>query len=147
MIEWGKIENGRIIRPLLMIKNKGAKVLRFQSDSAKLQQPFVKVASINRPSGSINHPIEINPYAEDFFDINIDCESVESTAQTASPIELAELNLTSLRDPVMSIDGQLKERSMKILVVGHLSDVDLPRQLSEKAFKEWKDLRLIPSSW
>ncbi|CAF4141293.1 unnamed protein product, partial [Rotaria sp. Silwood1] len=69
MIEWGKIEKGRITRPLLKIKNKGAKVLRFHVDSVKLQQPFMKVASINRPSGSINHPIEINPQVEALFDI------------------------------------------------------------------------------
>ncbi|CAF1396091.1 unnamed protein product [Rotaria sp. Silwood1] len=147
MIEWGKIEKGRITRPLLKIKNKGAKVLRFHVDSVKLQQPFMKVASINRPSGSINHPIEINPQVEALFDIHIECESLESAIQTSSPIELAELNLISLRDPVMSIDGKLKKRSIKILTVGHLSDVDLPRQFNESAFQKWKDLRLISSSW
>ncbi len=147
IIEWGKIENGRITRRLLTIKNNGAKVLRLDVDSVKLKQNFIKVASINRPTGSINYPIEIIPNAEDPFHISIECESLESTAQTFSPIELAEFNLISLRDPIMSIDGQFKERTITILLSGHLSDADLPKQLNQKVLKEWKDLRIIPSSW
>ncbi|CAF4976095.1 unnamed protein product [Rotaria sp. Silwood1] len=148
IISWGKIETGRIERPLFKVKNTGTNPLRFSVESVKYQQSFVEAASILNKSSensSIGHPFRINPTEEDQFNITITSGEIQfNQISTSSLVELVEFNLQSLCDPVISIDGQLKNRSIKILVIG-LQDEDLNQENQFKHLTDWNTLRIVPS--
>ncbi|CAF3956268.1 unnamed protein product, partial [Rotaria magnacalcarata] len=150
IIEWGKIEINRTNQLLFEVKNIGANPLRFITRSVKTKQPFVNEAFISSTAmeiNSINHPFRVNPNDKVRFSINIKSSSIDSNQIEPSPIELAELDLQSLCDPVMSIDGQLQDRSIKIFVIGRLDKYDPINEirLIGSKPKDWSNLRLIPT--
>ena len=145
LIDVGLVETGRILKKnVLMMKNLGQKQVRLVISESRGQKSFVKLALLR--SSSTDHSIKIDPDEQFSFDMIIECEEIDRN-QISEVIELAEFELTSLCDPVINLDSKLINRTITIVIIGHIqSFVDLTFS-TEFNLNPWSNLRLLPSSW
>ncbi|CAF5085288.1 unnamed protein product, partial [Rotaria sp. Silwood1] len=114
--------------------------------------PFVKLATVQGSSTqtqliSVNQPIRINPNQTHYFSVKIECDTIENHSFQSEILELAQIELTSLCDPIIDTDGKLINRSITIIIIGHtipLSTFALP---SNSNCQIWSALNLLPSLW
>ncbi|CAF4974908.1 unnamed protein product, partial [Rotaria sp. Silwood1] len=97
-------------------------------------------------SSAPNQLIPILPNQSRSLDMILECEQIPQSSEL-EVIELGELKLTSLGDPVIDLKGQLSNRTVTVIIIGRLQspeDIDPIMQTNPHA---WSSLKLLPSQW
>ena len=146
VVDIGIIQNGKITKEkILTVKNIGQQIVRFHTLKFVPQQSFVKQMALQDLSKP-NQPISIHPKYSHSLSMIVECEQIPQSSEL-DLIELGTFELISLYDPVIDLDGKLSQRTITVVIVGHLqssSNFNLPMP---KPPSSWSSLKLLPSMW
>ena len=152
MIDIGMIQTGQVFKEnALTLQNVGQKELRFFVSETTIKSLFVKTATLqgsvtgSQPT-SINQPIRINPNQSQSFSVKIETDTTDAQFE-AEIIELAQIQLTSLCDPVIDTDSKLVNRSILIVIIAHTMPLPTFTLPSNSNLQVWSTLRSLPAVW
>ncbi|CAF1367770.1 unnamed protein product, partial [Rotaria sordida] len=147
VINIGLIKCGEINvkKDLLLMVNKGQYDVHFTVKTVAMNSSFVKKLSLKDSlSSSDENTTCIQPQHRRSFSIIVECENID---MSNSFIELGQIELESLSDLVMSIDGRLVNRTIQIFVYGQTKEsVDVHIINERQRDSAWENLRLVSSS-
>ena len=147
LIDIGEIKSGsNFLQNMLTLENIGKKELRFSISESKIRQSFVKSLALEVSSGQ-NQTIKIIPNRQHSISVKIDCDTFDNNQFSSSILELAEIELTSLCDPVMNMNGKLTNRSITLVFVGHTKPLSSFALAGNKNYKIWSALNCLPAQW
>ncbi|CAF4310596.1 unnamed protein product, partial [Rotaria sp. Silwood2] len=153
LIDIGSIQSGQIFKQnVLMLKNTGQKKLRFTISESILKQPFVKLATLQgsltqTQLTSVNQSFPIIPNQTHSFSVKIECDTIDNHNFQSEILELAQIELTSLCDPIIDTDGKLINRPITIIIIGHTIPFATFALPSNSNCQIWSALNLLPSLW